>query len=358
MTVIFPGWSTQQNTVGALTTWHVRCIAKALRGWGVKGGKLDTECLNSIESLLSNGPRQVRGPIEWRLLAETQSGASDALVDTLNSLEALLNRICVAGVEPHVAEALERMVDQLEQVMDDEPCNGRVRLQWICNDIIDRVESVSDDRDTGDFDGRIEEMAALSVLLGFPSAPIQCTVYGRNGTNRITPAVGETWPDPMHWVDLEHRHPEFKYVFGYRLHDPARTMPVDLRLSALVETDDLSKTKLYDPWVGRSSLEARQAIVKYMRRWISAVNGLPIIEKRKQKENTRPMDAPSRYVVEDHVLQALRGAIAKKGPHAKSSVILEDAKLRRVDALAGLRTLRDTGEYKGHTKGAKPRSQR
>ena len=273
-------------------------------------------------------------------------------------MDSLLHRVLMVGVEADAADALERMADQLEQIMDDEPRNGRVRLHWLCHDMIERLQSETDDRGMGNIDGRIDEAAALAVLLGFSSAPIQRTMYDRDGTNRITPAVGETWPDPMQWISFEHRHPEFNYVFGYRLHDPVRSMPVDILLSAILETPDPSKPKNHDPWEERSCLEARQIIVRILKLWVSAIDGLPPLKDGDQATNPERPHQPSGGGDEEQVLSVLRRAIAKCGSDAKSEVILGEAKLRREDGLAGLRTLQDAGEYTGHTKGVRPRSRR
>lgn len=288
MPVIFPGSSTHDRSTNSTTTKHLLWIADALNTWGRGGSKLTAQGRKFIEDVLypyGNKP----GPLDWRYFLERKCGSGDELLQYVKDAKGLLDRMLTVAVEDQAVTRFREIAQHLHRAMRDEPVNGRMRLRWLCCDMISRLESETEDCGIGNIDPRINEAAGLAVLLEFESAPIQRTRYERDGNCTIEPFVGSTWPEPVSWISLRHGHPEFVYLFGYRLHDPAGGFPVDIPMAALVEGTDPEKRKKYDPWASNSKSEHRTTIAKLLKRRVSEIDGLSeaVTERRTVRSSER-----------------------------------------------------------------------
>lgn len=271
--VIFPGWSTHDQETDATTTKHLHWIVKALNSWGVRGSELTLECRRMIERVFYlNG--QKPGPLDWRIFAERNAGRNRELIGLLKAAEQWLHRLLTVGAERDAATRLDKIADELDAGLGNAPRDAQRRLHWLCCDMIERLESEKDDSELGYINPRIDESAALAVLLGFPSPPIQRTRYERDGANSIAPMIGRTWPDPTDWIHLRHRQPEVAYAFGYRVHDPAGAVRFDKLYCGIAEEPDPNKPKHSLPWAKRPKVDQREAIVSLLKIWMSAIAGL------------------------------------------------------------------------------------
>lgn len=151
----------------------------------------------------------------------------------------------------------------------------RQRLRWLCADMIERLESATA-LSVGSFDVRAHEAGYLAESLGFRDPPVQCLTYSRDGDNSIIPS-GNVFPqcEPPAWLFLRHDHPETLYWFGYRVYDPAEGLHIDLHTGAIRESDDPNTPKMVTENIDESAMASnRDEIVQYLRRWVSAIDGL------------------------------------------------------------------------------------
>ncbi|MCL5280292.1 MAG: hypothetical protein M1376_10340 [Planctomycetes bacterium] len=194
---------------------------------------------------------------------------------------------------PAILEALlrPRLAPHDPPDLSQAPPEKALRLKSLCAEMAARILEETDDARFGDIDGLIGEAAALACELGFPEPPVEPINYDRTADYEHAPRKARVSPyhegpretpasacfgwgeEPTDWPTYRYNRPEFLYIFGYRFHDPDRgNGPIEMHLSACVETTDSDKPALHDPWEQASKTEYRSEAVKYLSRWVRFID--------------------------------------------------------------------------------------
>ncbi len=194
-------------------------------------------------------------------------------------VEALLNVDKVPHIPPNLKEAT---------------AEDRARLKCLCLEMAARNIDETDDTRFGDIESIIDEAARLAFKLGFPNPPVERVKYERSNnyeeSERVVCRTGPAgvpfgWGERMTlWPIYRYEHPDYVYVFGYRLHDPDRgSAPVEMAITVVAETRDPAKPQTHDPWEVASKAEYRAEAVKHLRRWVRFIDAPPVSEAAQDK---------------------------------------------------------------------------
>ena len=165
----------------------------------------------------------------------------------------------------------------------------RRHLRWLCTDMIQRLEDETSEELIGDIGPRVEEAGRLALSIGFAMPPIQEIRYGPLGGLEFSPQGGdEQKPSFSRLVSLLLGE-TIASLFGYRIYDPTGGFEdVTQGASSLSIQEDGAGFMFEALPEGYSLSQARAVIIKMLKRWGSAIDGLPdevVAEGAQEREN-------------------------------------------------------------------------
>jgi hypothetical protein len=102
-----------------------------------------------------------------------------------------------------------------------------LRLKWLCDDMIHRLEHETDHNGFGSIDLRLKEAAALALELGFETPPIcsMCYLVDHEVHNYTLDSKEKA---SLGFLLAKHKIPHLLAIWFYRVYDPAGGEPIDI----------------------------------------------------------------------------------------------------------------------------------
>jgi len=221
------------------------------------------------------------GHLEWRIYVERRCGGNKNVIRHLKQAKSVLQDIRAFGVWTDTASKLEKVADELENSLTDQPRNAESRFRWILGDMIARIDGAPSE-ELGAFEVRIEEAAGLAILLNFESVPIQRISCDREGESVLYPWLGRVWPNPWMALFLKDGSAKYSNLFGFRLHDPVPgTFPTDFFVSGIGSPVSENPGRAVETVSDKPKF--KKNLVAHLHHWLRDLDGRPV--KAEERES-------------------------------------------------------------------------